>query len=151
MPDRNVPAPRSFGEAISGQRPVACTPPGVPQQYRHAAMTRRRLTAPGSLLLHAGAAVALGVAAAGVLPGFLEALGYLLPAVLLLLALLGRCYPGEHTLLGLVRDGRPRRREARSPTSTARPRPRTLLPRGGRLLAFSLAVRPPPASLLARS
>jgi hypothetical protein len=97
------------------------------------------------------AAAALHIAASVVLPGTIDALGYLLPALLLLLPLLARRYPGERTLVGLIEDGRARVSTPPSPTPIATPRPRTALPRGGRLLAFSLAVRPPPAARLART
>jgi hypothetical protein len=113
-------------------------------------MIRSGLTAKRNLLVLGGAAVGLGGAAAGVLPGFLDALGYLLPALLLLLALLGRRYPGERVLIGLMQDRRARGRGPVATASAARRRPRTMMPRGGSLIAFSLAVRPPPASLLVR-
>jgi hypothetical protein len=114
-------------------------------------MTLPRHAATRRLALSAGAAVALCVAASGVLPGFLGALGYLLPALLLLLALLGRTYPGERILLRLVGHARVRRRRPAAEVSTTGQRPRPTVPRGSRLIAFALAVRPPPSSLLARS
>jgi hypothetical protein len=97
------------------------------------------------------AAVLASLAAALVTPGAAQALGYLLP-VLLLLACLGlKRYPGQRLLIGLA----DRRRSARRRTLAAcRPRtspPRALLPRGGRLLAAALAVRPPPAAVSALS
>jgi hypothetical protein len=98
-------------------------------------ITRRRL--PG--------VVAIGllvVVLAGSLPGLTDALAYLLPALLLLLALAARRYPGERALLALIVRGRRRRAHV---DALLRPRPRALLPRGGRLIATSLAVRPPPA------
>jgi len=70
---------------------------------------------------------------------------YLAPAMLLLATLLGRRYPGERLLLAFAasaRRGRPRR-AARS----AAPHGRVAqVPRGGLLMAFALAVRPPPCS-----
>jgi hypothetical protein len=89
-------------------------------------------------------AVAGGLAAAVValpLGGVVGALAYLLPAVVLLLAV--RRYPGERTLLALL--GRRGRRRRPIAVASRRQRPRPMLPRGGRLLASSLAVRPPPA------
>lgn len=71
---------------------------------------------------------------------------YLAPALVLLFPLLAGRYVGEDRLLDLTR---------RVPTPQRRPvverRPRTqfapLLARGGRLIACSLAVRPPPLAL----
>jgi hypothetical protein len=72
-----------------------------------------------------------------------QALVYLSPALLLLGFLSVRRYPGERALLRampsatssskITHRGRARREPAR-----------VLLPRGGRLIASSLAVRPPP-------
>jgi hypothetical protein len=74
----------------------------------------------------------------------LLALGYLAPALVLVLALVCRRYPGERVLrrLAAARHARGHRSPARTggaPASHAR------LPRGGRLIAYSLADRPPPA------
>jgi len=68
---------------------------------------------------------------------------YLLPALALAASLILRRYPGERRLLALIAGrSKPRRRpEART---TAGARPRALVPRGGLLIACSLAVRPPP-------
>jgi hypothetical protein len=114
-------------------------------------MTRSGATARQIVPL-AGAALTLCLALAAGPPGVLETLSYLLPVLLLLLPLLGRTYPGEDLLLAVVdrRRTRPRRAPlAREPA--ARPRPRTVVPRGARLLAFSLAVRPPPTLLASPS
>jgi hypothetical protein len=68
---------------------------------------------------------------------------FVLPALLLAVPLLFGRYLGERTLsrlAGKLTPQRPRR-------TAARPRVRptlVLLPRGGRLIAASLAVRPPP-------
>jgi hypothetical protein len=71
----------------------------------------------------------------------MSALLHLVPAVLLLLSVwLGR-YPGEQRILAFRARTRPRR--ARAATRTAR-RLGLMLPRGGRLLAASLAGRAPP-------
>jgi hypothetical protein len=74
----------------------------------------------------------------------LHAILCLLPAVVLVIPLLARRYPGERVLIGLRRVER-----------THWPRPRSSVPahrhvvlgavRGGRLIGCSLAVRPPPA------
>jgi hypothetical protein len=77
----------------------------------------------------------------------LHALGYLLPPLLLLAALLrARRYPGERSLLAAIERRRGRRGQISTTEQTIvrRPRPRASLPRGGRLIASSLAVRPPP-------
>jgi hypothetical protein len=64
--------------------------------------------------------------------------------MLLLAALLMRRYPGERLLLAFARarSGR-RRRLAAVAVSHGRV---AALPRGGLLMAFALAVRPPPGS-----
>jgi hypothetical protein len=73
------------------------------------------------------------------------------PALVLALPLLAGRYVGEERIARLaarfvVDGGRPARRlSARLPRA-----PRALLPRGGRLLGFSLAERGPPAVLAAR-
>jgi hypothetical protein len=93
----------------------------------------------------AAAALTALLLASSAAPAALEAgLPYLLPFALLLLALARRRYPGDRILLAFV--GRRRRRLRRRPIALpAPPRAlRALLPRGGRLLACSLAVRPPP-------
>jgi hypothetical protein len=76
------------------------------------------------------------------------ALLYLLPALLLLVLLIARRYPGQRQLVALAR----KKREAwpRRPGLAPRPpRVATTLPRGGLLIACSIAVRPPPASSVA--
>ena len=102
------------------------------------ALTRR------GLLLCAAVIVLLGLAAFGALPGAGQAVAYLLPALLLLLALAARWYPGEQALLRRVEGQRARARRACKDAEECRQRPRPLLPRGGCLIASSLAVRPPP-------
>jgi hypothetical protein len=80
----------------------------------------------------------------------LSALAYLIPAVALFAVLALRRYPGERVLLAVIEKRRGRRsREQMCSAVTVCPRPRALLPRGGRLLACSLAVRPPPVPRLA--
>jgi hypothetical protein len=92
----------------------------------------------------------LGVAlaafpAALLVPGMETGVLFLSPAIVLLASLLAGHYPGEENLERLAtafRMGRPKRaRAARSPLPR---RPRAVMPRGGRLVATSLAVRPPP-------
>jgi hypothetical protein len=68
----------------------------------------------------------------------------LLPVLALATPLLLRRYPGERVLLSrLGTPVAPRRRRATSSRRWALA-PRTLVPRGGLLVASSLAVRPPP-------
>jgi hypothetical protein len=68
------------------------------------------------------------------------------PAFVLLAPLLAGRYLGERQIerLAAARVPHPRRATRPSATSIASRAPRVLLPRGGRLLATSLAVRPPP-------
>jgi hypothetical protein len=69
------------------------------------------------------------------------------PLLALLAPLLAGRYLGEERI-GRLAAARvaPRLRPARAPWSSVASRaPRALVPRGGRLLATSLAVRPPPA------
>jgi hypothetical protein len=93
-----------------------------------------------------GALGALGVLAAGLLlVGSTTPLLFLAPWLVVLAPLLAGRYLGErslHRLAGrLARPQTPRRRVA---TAIRHGRTAQLLPRGGRLLACSLAVRPPP-------
>jgi hypothetical protein len=74
----------------------------------------------------------------------LHAVLYLLPAVILLLPLLVRRYPGERMLIALQPAKRTRWARPRSSTPSRR-RVVHVLVRGGRLIGRSLAVRPPPA------
>jgi hypothetical protein len=82
------------------------------------------------------------------LAGSTEALLYLAPALLLALPLAFGSYVGEELLSAArSRSVAPRRRPADSP---ALPRPLlALVPRGGRLLAASLAERAPPLAAAA--
>jgi len=73
----------------------------------------------------------------------------LAPALVLVATLLMRRYPGERLLLRFA----PSRRNRQLGPLALRPspgRPAALMPRGGLLMGRSLAVRPPPAALLAR-
>ena len=80
--------------------------------------------------------------------GVEAAVAYLAPALLILLPLLGGRYPGDDALVRLAVR---RSRSARRPPSPAAPlrrrRAGALLPRGGRLVAASLAGRGPPRLL----
>jgi len=79
----------------------------------------------------------------GVPASLTQALAYLLPLLLLLAALSTRRYPGEQALLRAA--GFLRADFKRSRSSRGRPAPpRALMPRGTRLVAWSLAERPPP-------
>jgi hypothetical protein len=90
------------------------------------------------------AALAFALLLAAAVPAILIDAGpYLLPAALMVGVLLARRYPGERALLSLISPAR--RRPARSVVrGPGRRASHALLPRGGRLLAYSLAVRPPP-------
>jgi hypothetical protein len=86
----------------------------------------------------------------GVLAGLATALPYLLPPLLLLLVLVLRRYPGERALLTLMARNEPRHARARLRGVAPRWGTRVFVPRGGRLIASSLAVRPPPPALSLR-
>jgi hypothetical protein len=98
----------------------------------------RRLLAGVAVL----AMLALGVLVHGAGPGALLAA----PLLTLLAPLLVGRYLGEDHIERLAAARAPRRRPAvtRRLVAPALRAPRVLLPRGGRLLATSLAVRPPP-------
>jgi hypothetical protein len=77
--------------------------------------------------------------------GVEAALAYLAPALLILLPLISGRYPGDEALVRVAaRRSRPARRPRQAPPPRRRRRPETLLPRGGRLVAASLAGRGPP-------
>lgn len=76
---------------------------------------------------------------------------FLSPAIVLFVALLAGCYVGEERLARLVAARHPgRRRRERTAIPVGAILGRALRPRGGRLVATSLAVRPPPALLALR-
>jgi hypothetical protein len=81
----------------------------------------------------------------GLSTGFL----FMAPALVMLLPLIAGRYPGEQRLARFVR-AMPAGRRAVPVTPARRPAFGRLLPRGGRLLASAVAVRPPPASLAIR-
>jgi hypothetical protein len=96
------------------------------------------------------ALAALGLTVALALLGIGAAFAYASPVLLLLLPLLGGRYIGAERLERAIRQGRrsaPRRRPVVAPAW--RGPERAAVPRGGRLIGFSLAVRPPPASATA--
>jgi hypothetical protein len=111
------------------------------------AMTRPTATYRRGLLLGFGAIVLLSMAASGLVPGLSGAVAYLAPALLLLVALAARRYPGERALLAFIERRHDARRLDDSHERARLCGSRVLLPRGGRLIATSLAVRPPPARL----
>jgi hypothetical protein len=80
--------------------------------------------------------------------GSTDVLLYLAPALLIVVPLLAGRYVGESLIVKLAaKDGRKRR--SYRPSSPPPPKaPAIWLPRGTRLIAFSLAERPPPALLL---
>jgi hypothetical protein len=107
-------------------------------------MTSRLVIDRRWLLLLIGAVAVLGLGAYWVFPGFTEAISYLLPALMLLAALAARRYPGERALLAVMRTTRSRPRRVAARGIRRHSRPRALVPRGGALIAFALAGRPPP-------
>jgi hypothetical protein len=112
------------------------TPSGIPTSSRGGAAV-------------IAATVALAIAALALVkldPSVL----YVLPALVLLVLLTLRRYPGERILAVLsgARPERPRRARSSLPL---RARSQVAVPRGGLLLACSLAVRPPPSVQLAAS
>ena len=72
----------------------------------------------------------------------------LAPALLLTATLMRRRYPGERLLAALAGRRRRRRLEAHTPRPSLRLAD-ARVPRGGLLMGFALAVRPPPAALIA--
>jgi hypothetical protein len=97
------------------------------------------------------AGVALGItvcwALALALAGSTDTLLFLAPALLIVAPLIAGRYVGETLIVKLVVRQAGRRRRPAARASTPRP-PAAWLPRGTRLIAFSLAERPPPALLL---
>jgi hypothetical protein len=78
------------------------------------------------------------------LAGHAELLAYAAPLFLVALPLLAGRYPGEERLDRLRSEFVARRRPARVAPAPAVRRSAVLVPRGGRLIAEALAVRPPP-------
>lgn len=75
------------------------------------------------------------------------ALLYLLPALAVAILLLARRYVGERRLLAFLARRKPEPRPRAC--SMWRSAPRARVPRGGLLIACSMAVRPPPSLLVA--
>ncbi len=83
------------------------------------------------------------------LSGATEALLFLAPALLIAIPLLGGRYVGEELIAKIAaRRARPPRRTASAPAWSLSPAPADGRLRGTRLIAYSLAKRPPPARLL---
>jgi hypothetical protein len=90
-------------------------------------------------------------AVALVVPGLGVGVLFLSPAIVLLASLLSGRYVGEDRLRRLAAAFRPRRRRRpRAAPASRLLRRRALMPRGGSLVATSLAVRPPPHLLAVR-
>jgi hypothetical protein len=110
-------------------------------------MAPRRSCVPIVVLATALAAFAVAL----VVPGLETGILFLSPAIVVLALLRSGHYVGEEQLGRLSaawQQRRPRRaRVARSPLPR---RPRALMPRGGGLVATSLAVRPPPSPAIVR-
>jgi hypothetical protein len=90
---------------------------------------------------------ALTLAISGSSDGFL----YLAPALLIVFPLLAGRYLGESLVIKLASRGRPRRHPRRANVRPAPKAPAVWLPRGTRLIAFSLAERPPPTAVLTQT
>ena len=97
-------------------------------------------------------AVALAAFAAALLvPGMETGVLFLSPAIVMLAMLCTGMYVGEERLARLAAAWQERCPRRPRPAGLIPPlRPRALVPRGGRLVATSLAVRPPPALLPVR-
>jgi hypothetical protein len=93
--------------------------------------------------------IALCWAVALALLGSTDVLLFLAPALMIAIPLLAGLYVGEKLIVRLIegRDDERRRRLATAPAPAPR-HPAVWLPRGTRLIAFSLAERPPPVRLL---
>lgn len=86
--------------------------------------------------------------AALALIGATDALLFMAPALLIAIPLLGGHFFGEELIVKLAsRRTRPRSRTAAAAPALP-PAPSVWLPRGARLIAASLAKRPPPTALL---
>jgi hypothetical protein len=131
-------------QAAIGARPGVCTVRAGCYTSRRMARSRR-----ARILLLATALAAF--ASALIVPGLAVGVLFLSPAIVLLTALLNGCYVGEKRLHRLAAAFRPsgRRRPRAAPVPRVLRR-RALMPRGGSLVATSLAVRPPPQLLVAR-
>ena len=90
---------------------------------------------------------ALTLAISGSSDGFL----YLAPALLILFPLLAGRYLGEGLVIKLASRGGAKRYPRRAIVPPVPKAPAVWLPRGTRLIAFSLAERPPPARCLTQT
>src|SRR5215208_986206 len=98
-------------------------------------------------LLKAAALVTSALLLLAALAGHPDQLVYAAPLFLLSVPLLAGRYVGEDKLERLRREAPARRRtRSRSGAPSGARRTAVLLPRGGRLIAEALAVRPPPVS-----
>jgi hypothetical protein len=99
--------------------------------------------------LTAGVALAITVcwALALAFAGSTDALLFMAPALLVVAPLLAGRYVGEELIEKLAARRSGRRRGSNAHPLAVPPAPASWLPRGTRLLAFSLAKRPPPAPL----
>jgi len=103
-----------------------------------------RVETPRRILAGAAACVLLAGVAYAAAPGLVGGLAYLLPALLLALAMMMGRYPGECALLRAIGRLRTSRRTHRAVSTVGLSPARVHMPRGGRLIASALAVRPPP-------
>jgi hypothetical protein len=113
-------------------------------------MTGRLAISRRTLALALAAPPLLCLSAYGALPAIAQAAAYLLPTLVLLVALAARRYPGEQALLSIAGRCRQRRPHARFGGRTFAGRSgRAASPRGGTLIASSLAGRAPPLAVAA--
>ena len=85
------------------------------------------------------------------LTGSADVLLFLAPALLILIPLVAGRYVGEKLIARLAGDRTGKRRRRAAASSPAPRLPAIWLPRGTRLIAFSLAERPPPGRLLTQN
>lgn len=97
-------------------------------------------------ILLALSVLALGLALAQTTLGLDTGFLFMAPALVLALPLLAGRYPGSAALAAFVRT-LPRPRRAAPSDAAPRGAFDRLLPRGGQLIAWAMAVRPPPARL----
>jgi hypothetical protein len=101
-------------------------------------------------LARLGLAIAASWTVALSLLGSTDTLLFLAPALLIAIPLIAGRYVGEKLIARLVARRTKRRRPANA-SNPAQRQPAGWLPRGTRLIAFSLAERPPPARLRLQS
>lgn len=85
------------------------------------------------------------------LTGATDVLLFIAPALLIAIPLLGGHYIGEELIVRLAEKARPRIRAASTRVGLPSSLPGSWRPRGSRLIAFSLAKRPPPARPLSQN